>query len=65
MFYDIVLFKQHTIQSLLIVYVPGKPLHNRNIVTVYYNSFPCMKISEILTRHFCMLTYIYLNVDEC
>ncbi len=47
-------------------FIPAKPLHNREIVSVHFNHFrPCMKICNTLRRHLSMLTYIYLNVDEC
>ncbi len=46
-------------------YIPAKPLHNRDIVSVYFNNFHCMRICDKLSRHLSMLTYIYLNVDEC
>ncbi len=45
--------------------IPAKPLHNRDIVSVHFNNFYCMEICDKLTRHLSMLTYIYLNVDEC
>ncbi len=35
------------------------------IVSVHFNHFHCMGICNKLSRHLSMLTYIYLNVDEC
>ncbi len=46
-------------------YIPAKPLHNRDIVSVHFNHFYCMGICDKLSRYWYMLTYIYLNVDEC
>ncbi len=43
----------------------SKPLLKRKIVSVHFNNFPFMKICHKLRRHVCMLTYIYLNVDQC
>ncbi len=37
----------------------------QDIVSVHFNNFYCMGICDKLTRHLSMLTYIYLNVDEC
>ncbi len=34
-------------------------------VSVYFNNFPCMGICDKLSRHLSMLTYTYLNVNEC
>ncbi len=45
--------------------IPANPLHNHDIVSVYFNHFHCMTICDKLSRHLSMLTYIYLNVDEC
>ncbi len=44
---------------------PPKPLHNCDIVSAHFNHFRCMRICDKLSRHLFMLTYIYLNVDEC
>ncbi len=46
-------------------YILAKPLHNRDIVSVYFNYALCMRICNTLGRHLCMLTYIYPNMDEC
>ncbi len=46
-------------------YMPAKPLHNRDIVSVHFKHFYCMEICDKLSRHLSMLTYIYLNVCEC
>ncbi len=45
----------------------SKPLYNHNILSdwVHFNHFPCMGICDKLSRHLSMLTYIYLNMDEC
>ncbi len=45
--------------------IPAKTLHNRHIVSAHFNHFHCMGICDKLSRHLSMLTYIYLNVDEC
>ncbi len=45
--------------------IPAKPLHNSDTVSVHFNDFYCMGICDKLSRHLSMLTYIYLNVDEC
>ncbi len=45
--------------------IPAKPLHNRDIGSVHFTHFPCIVIWDKLSRHLCMLTYIYLNVDKC
>ncbi len=45
--------------------IPAKPLHYCDIVSVHFNHFYCMGICDKLTKHLSMLTYIYLNVDEC
>ncbi len=46
-------------------YIPAKPLQNNDTVSVHFNHFYCMGICDKLSRHLSMLTYIYLNVDEC
>ncbi len=46
-------------------YLPAKSLHNSDRVSVDFNHFYCMGICEKLSRHLSMLTYIYLNMDEC
>ncbi len=45
--------------------IPAKPLHNHDIVSVQFNHFYCMEICDKLRRDLAMLTYIYINVDEC
>ncbi len=44
---------------------PAKPLHNSDTVSVHFNHFYCIGIFNKLSTYFYMLTYIYLNVDEC
>ncbi len=46
-------------------FIPAKPLHSSDIVSMHFNHFYCMGICDKLTRHLFMLTYIYLNMDEC
>ncbi len=48
-----------------LILIPAKPLHNSDTVSVHFNDFYCMGICDKLSRHLSMLTYIYLNVDEC
>ncbi len=45
--------------------IPAKPLHNHDIVSVHFNHFYCMEICNKPRKDLAMLTYIYLNVDEC
>ncbi len=45
--------------------IPAKPLHNCDIVSVHFKQFHWMGICDKLSRHLSMLTFIYLNVDEC
>ncbi len=40
-------------------------VHNRGIVSVYFNHFSCIEICNTLERHLSILSYINLNVDEC
>ncbi len=40
-------------------------LHNCDTVSVHCNHFYCIEICDKLNKHLHMLTYIYLNVDEC
>ncbi len=47
------------------VFIPAKPLHNHDIVSVHFNHFYCKEICDKLSRDIAMLTYIYLNVDDC
>ncbi len=44
--------------------IPAKLLHNSDTVSVHFNHFYYMGICNKLSRHLCMLTYIYLNIDE-
>ncbi len=37
---------------------------NHDIVSVHFNNFLCMEICDTPKRQLCLLTYIYLNVDE-
>ncbi len=50
---------------LIAIVIPAKPLRNSDTVSVYFNHFYCMGICDKLSRHLYMLTYIYLNVEEC
>ncbi len=45
--------------------IPAKPLHNSDTFPVHFNHFYCLGICDKLSKHLYMLTYIYLNVDEC
>ncbi len=45
--------------------IPAKPLHNHELVSERFNHFYCMEICDKLSRDWAMLSYIYLNVDEC
>ncbi len=57
--------KLQYLPHLLNMSIPAKPLHNHDIVSVQFNHFYCMGICGKLSRHLYMLTYTYLNVDEC
>ncbi len=46
-------------------YVPAKPLHNHDIVSVHFNNFYCTEICDKLSRELAMITYIYFNIDDC
>ncbi len=46
-------------------YIPANTLHNHAIVSIHFNHFYCMGICDKLSSLLSMLTYIYLNVDEC
>ncbi len=48
-----------------IINIPAKQLHNSDTVSVHFNHLYCMGICDKLSRHLSMLTYMYLNVDEC
>ncbi len=45
--------------------ISAKPLHNSDTVSVHFNHFYCTDICDKLRKDLAMLTYIYLNVDEC
>ncbi len=45
--------------------IPAKPVHNSDTDSVHFNHFYCIGICNKLSRHLLILTYIYLNVDEC
>ncbi len=51
--------------TFIVCIILAKPLHNRDIVSVHFNNFYCKGICDKLSWHLFMLTYIYLNVDEC
>ncbi len=37
-------------------FIPAKPLHNHDIVSVHLNNFHCMEICDKLSRHLSMWT---------
>ncbi len=45
--------------------IPAKPVHNHDIVSVYFNHFYCMEICDKQSGDLAMSTYIYIDVDEC
>ncbi len=45
-------------------FIPAKPLHNSDTVSVHFNNFYCIQICYKLRRDLAMLTYIYLDVDD-
>ncbi len=47
------------------MYILAKPLHNHDTVSVHFNYFYCTEICDKLSRDLAMLTYKYLNVDDC
>ncbi len=47
------------------IYIPAKPLHNRDIVSVHFNHFYYMGICDKLSKDLSVLIYIYFNVDDC
>ncbi len=49
----------------LYMYIPAKSLHNYDIVSVHFNNFYRMEICDKRRRDLVMITYIYLNVNEC
>ncbi len=48
----------------IVLYIPAK-LQNHEIVSVHFNRCYCTDICDKLSRDLAMLTYIYLNVDNC
>ncbi len=54
---------QHSFE--LRYYISAKPLHNRDTVSVHFNNIYCTEICDKLSRDLAMLTYTYLNVDDC
>ncbi len=54
-----------TINIWIAQLIPASPLYNCGIDSVRFNHFPCMGICNKLSRLLSMLTYIYLNMDEC
>ncbi len=54
-------------ETLKLSFIPAKPLHNHDIVSVQFNYFYDTEICDKLRRDLVMLTYIilYLIVDEC
>ncbi len=61
----IAVYSLFTHYNMNIIIILAKPLHNRYIVSVHFNHFHCMGIWDKLSKHTSVLTYIYLNVDEC
>ncbi len=55
----------YMIQQAITYIIPAKPLHNHDIVWVHFNNFYCTEICNKLSWDLAVLTYIYLNVDEC
>ncbi len=49
----------------LTTFIPNKPSHNNDTVSVHFNHFYCMEICDKLRRDLAMLTYLYVDVDEC
>ncbi len=45
--------------------IATKPSRNSNTVSVHFNHLYCTEICDKLRRDLAMLTYIYLDVDEC
>ncbi len=45
--------------------IPAKPLHNHDIVSIYFNHFYYTEFYDKLRRDLAMFTLIYLNVDDC
>ncbi len=46
---------------ILHIYIPAKPLHNLDIVSVHFNHFPCMGIWDKLSRHL----YVNIHISQC
>ncbi len=53
------------VSKLHINYIPAKPIDNSDTVSVHINHLYCTEICDKLRGDFVMVTYIYLNVDEC
>ncbi len=47
------------------LYIPANPFHSHDIVSVHFIHFYCTEICDKLNRDLAMLTFIYLNVDDC
>ncbi len=45
--------------------IPADPFHNSDMVLVHFNHIYCMEICDKLMRDLAMLTYIYIDEDEC
>ncbi len=58
-------FSHHLHMLVSLRFLPAMPLHNSDTVSVHFNHFYCMYICDKLKGDLAMLTYIYLNVDEC
>ncbi len=43
-------------------FIPTKPFHNHDIVSVHFNNFYCTEICDKLSRDLAMLTYIYISM---
>ncbi len=41
---------EHTFNIIISIYIPAKPLHNHDIVSVHFNNFYCMEICDKLSR---------------
>ncbi len=60
---EYVMYMSTTVQYAC--FIPAKTLHNSDTDSVHFNHFYCMGICDKLSRHLLILTYIYLNLDEC
>ncbi len=52
-------------ENVNIKFIPAKPLHNHDTISVHFNNFYCTEICHKLSRDLAMLTCIYLSVDDC